>query len=288
MNDNDYVADRAAARNDAPDVTSAVRDGEGGIPLAAVPIKAPPANAIAVWPKAHPLIAETRDGVSHALVDLNAFNENDIERIELGEVEPPPPHWIIPAIKVAAAVADMKAEFEASQERKLVWWGGNVRRVRYRGPPRGRRAARPDDPDRPLLRLLNRASGEPVLVMCARPGNRDPAHAAAGRLPVRFHKYSDLRLLWREFPGGYCRIPTSTSELQHFAAAIVMTNAGETVIAISIETLMEAVVAAGGSVLWGEAAPDGSVVWHENFAIDPVFDGGLLRVDIRALVVAEA
>src|SRR5205814_10263130 len=121
------------------------------------------------------------------------------ERIELGELEPPPPHWVTPAIKVAAAVADMTAEFEASRERKLVWWGDDARRVRYRGPPRGRPGARPDDPDRPLLRLLNRASGQPVLVMCGRPGKRDPAHAAAGRLPVRFHKYSDLRLLWREF-----------------------------------------------------------------------------------------
>ena len=79
--------------------------------------------------------------------------------------------------------------------------------------------------------------------------------------------------------------PTSTSELRGFAAAIVMTNAGEAVIDQSIEMVMEAVVAAGGSVLWGEAAPGGSVVWHENFAIDPVFDGGLLRVDIRALVI---
>ena len=163
-----------------------------------------------------------------------------------------------------------------------------MRLVRYRAPPRGRPGTH-RDPDRPLLRLLNRASGEPVLVMCGRPGNRDPAHAAAGRLPARFHKYSDLRLLWREFPGGYGRMPTSSSELQGFAAAIVFTNAEVPLIGLPITMVMAAVAAAGQSALWGEAGAGGSVVWHENFAIRPFVDDGWLRIDIQRLVVeAEA
>ena len=270
----------------------------GKIPLAAVPVKPPPANAVAVWPKAHPLIAETKDGVLHDLIDLSAFNADDIERIDISQVEPLPR-----SIELALFMADLEAELEAlrqesmkgkggaSREEARGWSVGRLHRqlVRFRGPPR-RPQGRRLDPDRPLLRLLNKVRGEPVLVMCGRPGNQDPAHAAAGRLPVRFHKYSDVRLLWREFPGGYCRIPTSTSELQRFAAAIVMTNADEPIISLSIAMVMAAFAEAGRSALWGEAAPAGSVVWHENFAIRPFVDEcGGLRADVQRLVVeAEA
>jgi hypothetical protein len=268
----------------------------GKIPLAAVPVKAPPANAIAVWPKAHPLIAETKDGVSHVLVDLSAFNEDDIVRIDISQVEPLPR-----SMELAWVMADLEAELEAIRQETMKTKGGAprakargwcVRRfylqlVRYRGPLRGRQGA--PDPDRPLLQLLNRASGEPVLVMCGRPGNHDPAHAAAGRLPVRFHKYSDLRLFWREFPRRYCLTPTSKSELQGFAAAILITNVGEPLIDSSIARVMAALAAAGQSALWGEAAAGGSVVWHENFAIRPFVDGRGLRIGVERLFVeAEA
>jgi hypothetical protein len=263
------------------------------IPLAAVPVKAPPANTIAVWPKAHPLIAETKDGASHVLVDLSAFNADDIERIDISQVESLPR-----SIEVALAMADLEAELEAMRQETTSTKGGAFRAeargwcvgrfhlqlVRFRGLPRDRQGTRPD-PDRPLLRLLNRAGGEPVLVMCGRPGNRDPAHAAAGRLPVRFHKYSDVRLLWREFPGGFCRVPMSTSELQGFAAAIVLTNAEEPLIDLPISVVMGAVAKGGRSALWGEAAPGGSVVWHENFAIRPFVNDWGLCIDVQRLFV---
>jgi hypothetical protein len=260
----------------------------GKIPLSAVPVKEPPANAIAVWPKAHPLIAETTDGVLHGLLDPSAFNKDDIERIDINRVEPLP-RSIELALDMEAELDAMrrKTEGRASRAEARGWCVRHlfVRFVRFRGP-RGRQGARPD-PDRPLLQLLNRAGGEPVLVMCGRPGNHDPAHAAAGRLPVRFHKYSDLRLLWREFPGGYSRIPISTSELRRFAAAIVMTNAGEPLIDLLIATVMGAFAEAGQSALWGETAPGGSVVWHKNFAIRPfVNERGLCSAVHR--LVAEA
>jgi hypothetical protein len=269
----------------------------GKIPLAAVPVRAPPVNTILVWPKAHPLVAETKDGLSHVLVDLSAFNEEDIERIDISEVEPQPP-----SIELAWSMADLEAELEAMRQETMRTETGaarakargwcvrrfDLRLVRYRAPLRGRQGTRPD-PDRPLLQLLNRANGEPVLVMCGRPGNHDSAHAAAGRLPVRFHKYSDLRLLWREFPGGYCGMPKSSSEVQGFAAAIVLTNAGEPLIDSSITMVMAAVATAGQSALWGEAGVGGSVVWHENFAIRPFVDDRGLRLGVERLVVeAEA
>lgn len=262
----------------------------GKIPLADVPVKAPPANAVAVWPKAHPLIAETTDGVLQGLVDPSTFNKDNIERIDLGQVEPLPA-----SIELALVMADLEAGLEAMRQKtkgdasraKARGWcvkRSYLQLVRYRGPPRGRQETRPD-PDRPLLQLLNRASGEAVLVMCGRPGNHDPAHAAAGRLPARFHKYSDLRLLWREFPGGYCRMPTSSSELQGFAAAILITNVGEPLTDSSIAIVMATLAAAGQSALWGEAGADGSVVWHENFAIRSFVDDRGLRIGVERLVV---
>lgn len=303
MNDSDYVADNPAARNHTPDLSSAVRQGtplpvagkfgNGAIPLAAVPVRAPPANTVAVWPKAHPLVAETRDRLLHGLVDRSAFTQDDMERVDLSEVEPPPL-----SMQMAAVIADLEEEIEALRREQSTKIGGrasraeargwcvrrdNVRLVRFHGPPRGGPAAR-TDPDRPLLRLLNRASGKPVLVMCGRPGSRDPAHAAAGRLPVRFNKYSDLRLFWHEFPRRSCRLPASIPELQGFTAAIVMTNAAEPFIDASIALVMEAVASAGRPALWGEAAPSGGVLWHQNFAIRPIIDELGLRDDIRVLV----
>ena len=269
----------------------------GKIPLATVPVKAPPSNTIAVWPKAHPLTAETKEGVLHRLIDLSTFNADDIGRIDLSQVEPPPR-----SMELALVMEGLEAELEAMRQETMKTKGGasrakargwcvgsfDLQLVRYRGLPRGRQGTRPD-PDRPLLQLLNRASGEPVLVMCGRPGNHDPAHAAAGRLPARFHKYTDLRLLWREFPGGYCRIPTSSSELQGFAAAILLTNEGEPLIDTSITMVMAALAAAGHSALWGEAGAGGSVVWHENFAIRPFVDDRGLLIGVERLVVeAEA
>jgi len=265
----------------------------GKIPLAAVPVKAPPANAIAVWPKAHPLIVETKGGIFYHLIDLSAFNADDIERIDISQVEPRPR-----SIEMALFIADLEAELEAlrretmksksgasrAEARGWCVTRGGVQLVRYRGLPRGYTGTR-RDPDRPLLRCLNRASDEPVLVMCGQPGDHDPAHAAAGRLPVRFHKYSDLRLLWREFPGGYSRIPISTGELRRFAAAIVMTNAGEPLIDEVITMVMATFAAAGKSAIWGEAAPGGGVVWHENFAIRPVVSEWGLLVGVQRLVV---
>src|SRR5438067_911374 len=105
------------------------------------------------------------------------------------------------------------------------------------------------DPDRPLLRLLNRARKKPVLTMCGRPGNHDPAHAAAGRLPVRFHRFSDVRLYWREFPGGDWRDGWE----RRFVALIVLTNAGEPFVDLRAAAAMAALLDAGKPVLWGEA-----------------------------------
>jgi hypothetical protein len=269
----------------------------GKIPLAAVPVKAPPPHAIAVWPKAHPLLAETADGVVQRLVDPSAFDPADIERIDLSQAEPLPL-----SIGVALEMEDLEAELEALRQETIRTKGGasragargwcvgcsDLQLVRFRGAPRGRQGAGAK-PDRPLLQLLNRASGEPVLVMCGRPGDHDPAHTAAGRLPVRFHKYSDLRLFWREFPGGYCRMPTSPSEFQGFAAAIVLTNAEEPLIDSSITMVMAAFAAAGTSALWGEAGAGGSVVWHTNFSIRPFVDDRGLLIGVERLVVeAEA
>jgi hypothetical protein len=269
----------------------------GKIPLAAVPVKAPPVNTILVWPKAHPLVAETKDGLSHVLVDLSVFNEEDIERIDISEVEPLPP-----SIELAWSMADLEAELEVMRQETVRTSGGAsrakpqgwcvrrpwMRLVRYCGPARSRPGTGLD-PDRPLLQFLNRAGGEPVLVMCGRPGKRDPAHAAAGRLPARFHKYSDVRLLWREFRAGYGRMPTSTAELHGFAAAILLTNAGEPLVDSPITMVMAAFAAAGQSALWGEAGAGGSVAWHENFAIRPFVDERGLRIGVERLVVeAEA
>ena len=76
----------------------------GKIPLAGVPVKAPPANTIIVWPKAHPLMAEAEDGALSCLIDLSAFKEDEIERIDLSQGEPLPAHWITPSIEMAAAI----------------------------------------------------------------------------------------------------------------------------------------------------------------------------------------
>lgn len=161
------------------------------------------------------------------------------------------------------------------------------------------------DPDRPLLRLLNRAGGTPVLVMCGRPGNHDAAHAAAGRLPVRFHKYSDLRLFWREFPGrdrmrtGRGSWADLTGALPRFAGAIVLTNLGDPIADLSIAMILENLFEDDRLVLWGEAEPNGAIVWHPDFAIGPfvdewaVFQNGytetlsIVRADVRRLTEVE-
>jgi hypothetical protein len=195
-------------------------------------------------------------------------------------------------------MANLEAELEAMRQETTKTKGGasrakargwcvgrfDLQLVRYRAPPRGRRGTC-RDPDRPLLQLLNRANGEPVLVMCGRPGNHDLAHAAAGRLPVRFHKYSDLRLLWREFSGGYRHMPTSSSDWQGVAAAIVLTNAEEPLIDSPITMVMAAFAAAGQSALWGEVRDGGSIVWHENFAIRPFIDDRGVLIGVERLVV---
>jgi hypothetical protein len=121
------------------------------------------------------------------------------------------------------------------------------------------------DPDRPLLRLLNRAGKKPVLAMCGLPGNHDPAHAAAGRLRVRFHRFSDVRLFWREFRGGY-----REGDCQRFAALVVLTNAGEpTVDPFSTRTMAEFY---GHSIpiLWGEAGPGRAVMWRPEFHLERI------------------
>src|SRR5438874_838951 len=121
------------------------------------------------------------------------------------------------------------------------------------------------DPDRPLLRLLNRAHGKPVLAMCGLPGNHDPAHAAAGRLPVRFHRFSDVRLYWREFSGrgfsGNSCERWLPDRHQRFVALIVLTNAGQPIVdERSVNALMD-FRDYRKPVLWGEASPEGAVMW---------------------------
>lgn len=141
------------------------------------------------------------------------------------------------------------------------------------------------DPDRPLLRLLNWAHGKPVLAMCGLPGSHDPAHAAAGRLPVRFNKYSDVRLYWREFSGGY-RTRTSSdwrSEWQRrFVALIVLTNAGNLLISprlsgpiVDLRSVNAIMDFRDGRkpVLWGEASFEGAVMWRPEFHIARIETG---------------
>jgi hypothetical protein len=91
--------------------------------------------------------------------------------------------------------------------------------------------------------------------------------------------------MWRQYPGGYHRMPTSTVELRDFAAAIVITSEGEPLVDLMIAMVMAAFAATSQSALWGEAAPGGSVAWHENFAIRPFVDDGGLRIDVQRLLV---
>lgn len=150
-------------------------------------------------------------------------------------------------------------------------------------PPSGRAARRAAlaDPDRPLLRLLNWAQGLPVLAMCGLRGDHDPAHAAAGRLPVRFHKYSDVRLYWREFGGG--RSPSGmlrnaigdNPDWQRFAALIVLTNAGEPIIDWETRSAIKAFLDCGAPVLWGEAGPGRAVAWRPKSYVEPIEAGWL-------------
>jgi hypothetical protein len=96
--------------------------------------------------------------------------------------------------------------------------------------------------------------------MCGLPGNHDPAHAAAGRLPVRFHKYSDVRLYWREFSGsGFSGAGNWLPEWQQrFVALIVLTNAGEPVVdERSVSAIMD-FRDYRKPVLWGEVTPEGA------------------------------
>ena len=120
------------------------------------------------------------------------------------------------------------------------------------------------DPDRPLLRLLNRAAGKPVLVMCGLPGDHDAAHAAAGRLPVRFHRFSDVRLYWREFKDGYWR----PGQQQRFVALILLTNVEKPIVdaARSASAIMD-FHNRGKPILWGEVSPEGVVTWRPWFYI---------------------
>jgi hypothetical protein len=142
------------------------------------------------------------------------------------------------------------------------------------------------NPDRPLLRLLNRAGKKPVLAMCGLPGNHDPAHAAAGRLPVRFHRFSDVRLYWREFQGGYYR----PDQQQRFMALILLSNAGKPIVdLLSASTIMD-FRDSGKPVLWGEASPEGAVLWRPEFDIASVEVGRefyIKRTEIGPGVVYE-
>jgi hypothetical protein len=119
------------------------------------------------------------------------------------------------------------------------------------------------DPDRPLLRLLNRAAGKSVLAMCGLPGSRDPAHAAAGRLPVRFHRFSDVRLYWSEFKDGCWR----PDQQQRFVALILLTNSQKPIVdERSMAALMD-FRGQGLPALWGEVSPEGAVMWRPEFHI---------------------
>jgi hypothetical protein len=131
--------------------------------------------------------------------------------------------------------------------------------------PAAKEAVFTDDPDRPLLRLLNRADGKPVLAMCGLPGNHDPAHAAAGRLPVRFHRFSDVRLYWREFKGGY-----RPDQQQRFAALILLTNTEKPIVdERSMAALMD-FRDQGLPALWGEVSPEGAVMWQPEFHVTEI------------------
>ena len=126
------------------------------------------------------------------------------------------------------------------------------------------RAVPTDDSDRPLLRLLNRADGKPVLAMCGLPGNHDPAHAAAGRLPVRFHRFSDVQLYWREFKDGHWR----PDQIRRFVALILLTNSLKPIVERdrSATVLMD-FRDQGLPVLWGEVSSEGVVTWWPRFQI---------------------
>ena len=126
------------------------------------------------------------------------------------------------------------------------------------------------DPDRPLLRLLNRAGGKPVLVMCGLPGNRDPAHAAAGRLPVRFHRFSDLRLYWHECRDGHPR----PNQQQRFVTLILLTNAGKPFIDQRSAPALVKFGEHGKPVLWGEVSPEGVVTWRPLFRVARIIECG--------------
>jgi hypothetical protein len=126
--------------------------------------------------------------------------------------------------------------------------------------------ARKPDPDRPLLQLLNRADGKPVLAMCGLPGSRDPAHAAAGRLPVRFHRFSDVRLYWHEFKRGYWR----PDQQQPLVALILLTNSQKPIVdERSVAVLMD-FRSCSKPTLWGEVSPEGVVTWWPEFHITEI------------------
>jgi len=141
------------------------------------------------------------------------------------------------------------------------------------------------DPDRPLLRVLNRSAGNPVLAMCGLPGKHDPAHAAAGRLPVRFHKYSDVRLYWREFSGsGFSGAGNWRPEWQQrFVALIVLTNAGQPIVdERSVSAIMD-FRDYRKPVLWGEVTPEGAVMWRPEFYIARICTGKIDVLNVETL-----
>ena len=118
-------------------------------------------------------------------------------------------------------------------------------------------------------------------MMCGLPGKRDPAHAAAGRLPVRFHRFSDVRLYWREFSGGGFSgggywLP---KRQQRFVALIVLTNAGEPVVDERSVTAIMDFRDCRKPVLWGEATPEGAVMWRPEFYIARICTGKVETVD---------
>jgi hypothetical protein len=167
-------------------------------------------------------------------------------------------------------------------------------RVRDSGPRKA--LHREGDPDRPLLTLLNRSAGRPVLAMCGRPGNHDPAHAAAGRLPVRFHKFSDVRLYWKEFPrtgslhhGGlrWRADVWHRDRQQPFVALVVLTNADDRVIDANAAKALACFGNRKKPVLWGEAAADRAVIWRSPFCIThrPLSGNGALPPPADLLAV---
>jgi hypothetical protein len=75
-------------------------------------------------------------------------------------------------------------------------------------------------------------------------------------------------LFWREFSDGHW-LP---DRQRRFVALIALTNTGEPIVDLRSMPAIMAFRDCGKPVLWGEASPDGAVMWRPEFYIARIED----------------